>query len=330
MQLGLALPIGGLPLGMHDRLLRGISDAGFGGVWSAEGGGPDAFTPLAAAAAWSPSLRLGTAVVPVSTRGPGVLAQTAATLAELAPGRFTLGIGSSVPAHVSAINGMPFERPYARVRDTLRFLRAVLGGQAAAPSGTVPVAGFRLARPPEIPPRIIVGALRPGMLDLAFREGDGAITNVLAADDLPKIVSAIEAPSAGKELAVKVFVCPTADTAFARRQGRSFLTWILNQPPSRAFHAWLGRDAVLKAMHERWDAGDPGGAAAALPDEVVDELWIHGTPEECRARIERYLHPAVTTAVLYVAPVPEIHARPDGVLDLLRRLRPAQPARRDR
>jgi alkanesulfonate monooxygenase SsuD/methylene tetrahydromethanopterin reductase-like flavin-dependent oxidoreductase (luciferase family) len=222
---------------------------------------------------------------------------------------------------------VPFDRPYARVRDTLRFLRGVFRGEYVGGLETLRIDGFALRRPPETPPRLIVGALRPGMLNLAFREADGAITNILSAADVPKVAAAIDSPLAGKEFAVKIFVCPTADSAYARRQGRSFLGWIINQPPYRAFQEWLGRGERLKEVHERWDAADPSGAAAALPDDVVDELWIHGAPERCRELIEHYLHPQVTTAVLYVTPTPEIRNRPGAVLDVLRDLAPAQPVR---
>jgi len=327
VNLGIALPVAGLPLGAHRALIEELPDLGYTDVWTAEGGGTDAITPLAAAAAWSPSLRLGTGIVPVSTRGPAVLAQTAATLAELAPGRVTLGIGSSVPDHVTAINGIPFDRPYARVRDMLRFLRTVLHGGFAGPTETLPVSGFRLRRVPPVPPRVILGALRPGMVNLGLREGDGVITNILYPEDIRKVVRAIDAPLAGKEFAVKVFVCPTADSHYARDSGRAFLGWIINQPPYRAFHQWLGREDLLKAVSERWDAGDAGGAAAAVPEEVVDALWIHGSPDQCREQIERYLQPEVTTLVVYLAPTPEIRERPETLRPVLGALA-GQPARR--
>lgn len=321
--LGVALPLAGLGWSDHRDLIQALPELGYTDVWTAEGGGADAFTPLAAAAAWSPALRLGTGIVPVFTRGPAVLAQTAATLADLAPGRFILGLGSSVPAHVSAINGIPFDQPFQRVRDTLRFLRRALQGQIAPENlPTLPARGFALSRPPAIPPRLVLGALRPRMLNLAFAEGDGAISNILSAADVSAVASAIRAPMDGKELAVKIFVCPTGDAAYARARGRAFLGWILNQPPYRAFHEWLARGPLLAASHQQWDAGHPAEAAAALPDEVVDALWIHGTPQECRRQIARYLHPRVTTAVLFIGPTPEVVADPRILPGLLRQLAP--------
>src|SRR5215213_5303023 len=140
-----------------------------------------AHPPLALAAAWAPSLRGGVAIVPAFTRGPALLAQTAASMADAAPGRFALGIGASSPAIVERWNAIPFEHAFQRTRDVLRFLRRALTGEKVAERyDTFEVQGFRLGVVPEQPPPLLVAALRPGMLRLAGDEGDGAIVNWLS------------------------------------------------------------------------------------------------------------------------------------------------------
>src|ERR1700712_4553411 len=126
---GMTIPFDGIPLAEHAEVLRELADLGFTDVWSSEANGTDAFTPLALAAAWEPRLRLGTAIVPAYLRGPALLAQTVAAMAEAAPGRFLLGICTSSNVIVERWNGMRFEKPYQRVRDTIRFLRVALTGQ---------------------------------------------------------------------------------------------------------------------------------------------------------------------------------------------------------
>ncbi|MEV6406211.1 LLM class F420-dependent oxidoreductase [Streptomyces bobili] len=321
---GLTLPLPGLTIDRHRFLVERLADLGYTDVWSAEGGGTDAFTPLATVAAWSPSLRIATGIVPVQTRGPAVLAQTAATLAQLAPGRLLLGLGASVPAHVTDINGIPFDEPYKRTRDVLRFVtRALRGEHIAGDFDTFSITGYRLPHPPRDPVKVILGALRPGMLRLGFREGDGAITNLLFPEDVPKILDAVGPQPPGKELVVKVFVCPTEDTDYAHRATRPFLAWILNREPYRKFHEWLGHGDLLRESHERWADGDADGAQKALSDEVVEKLFISGSPEECREKILRYHRPGVTTIQLYVSLPPETFVSRARVLDTLARLGPA-------
>jgi hypothetical protein len=89
-------------------------------------------TPLALAAAWEPRLRLGTAIVPAYTRSPACFAQSVASLADAAPGRFAIGIGSSSNVIVERWNGVPFVEPYKKVRDVVRFLRDALSGEKIA------------------------------------------------------------------------------------------------------------------------------------------------------------------------------------------------------
>src|SRR5690606_40662561 len=100
----------------HREIVEGLSTLGYTDVWSSESNGTDGFTPLALASQWNPTVRLGPAVVPVYTRGPALLAQQAATLAGLAPGRFVLGIGTSSETIVPRWNGIPFDEPYQRPR----------------------------------------------------------------------------------------------------------------------------------------------------------------------------------------------------------------------
>ncbi|HEY1570193.1 MAG TPA: LLM class F420-dependent oxidoreductase [Pseudonocardiaceae bacterium] len=297
---GVTLPLTGVPLAEHRDLVKSLPDLGYTDVWTAETSGTDAFTPLALVAEWAPTLRLGTAIAPVYTRGPGLLAMTAATIAELAPGRFVLGIGTSSPVIVSDWNAGELAEPYARSRDTLRFLRAALAGEKVTETyPTFGVRRFKLERPPTPPPSIMLAALRPGMLRLAAQEADGAITNWLAPDDVPTVRGVI---GDGVELAARIFVCPTEDVAAARGLGRLLISSYLTVPVYAAFHDWLGRRDALAPMHAAWAAGDRKAANAAIPDEVVDDLIVHGSPAACRERVAEYVARGLDTPAIAVLP----------------------------
>jgi len=297
---GITVPFDDVPLAEHGDWYRRLDELGYTDVWTGEANGADGFTPLALAAVASHSLRLGTAVVPVYTRGPGLLAMQAATMAELAPGRFALGVGSSSDVIVERWNATPFLEPYKRVRDTVRFLRAALTGEKVdAEYETFAVRGFRLGRRIEQPPPIYVAALRPGMLRLAGREADGAILNWLSADDVSKVVPEV---GAGKAIVARIFVCPTDDADRARYVGRIGIAAYLHVAVYAAFHQWLGRGPLLDGMWTAWRAGDRKAALAAIPDEVVDALVVHGSAEECRAHVQRYVDNGVTIPVLAVLP----------------------------
>ncbi len=304
---GITVPFRGVPLAEHRSWYEELSELGYTDLWSSEADGTDAFTPLALAAAWAPDLRLGTAIVPAYTRGPALLAQSVAALAEAAPGRFVLGIGTSSEVIVERWNDLRFDKPYQRTRDVVAFLRRALRGERVDEElETFTVRGFRLGRPPAIVPPILVAALRPGMLRLAGRDGDGAIVNWLAADDVPRVVQEI---GADREVVARIFVCPSEDAEAVRYQARRLIAAYLTVPVYAAFHEWLGRADQLRGLWDAWAAGDRKAAAAAIPDEVVDALVIHGSPAEVRAEVGRYVTNGVTTPALAVLPLAGVDQR---------------------
>ena len=316
---GITIPFDAVPLGEHGRLARLLADLGYTDVWTSEVGGYDAFTPLVLAGTATPALRLGTAIVPVFTRGPATLAQSAASLCALAPGRVALGIGTSSDVIVDRWNGLAFERPYQRVRDSIRFLRAALAGEKVDEEyETFRVQGFRLEVPVEQPPPILVAALRPAMLRLAGREADGAILNWLSADDVRRVAPIV---GPGKEIVARVFVIPTGEGDEAREAARVAarrqIAAYLNVPVYAAFHAWLGRGDALRPMWDAWAAGDRRAATAAIPEQLVEELVVIGPVEECRAHIERYRDAGVATTAPKLLGV-----APEHLEDVLRGLAP--------
>jgi probable F420-dependent oxidoreductase len=311
---GITVPFGTLPLHEHKEWYEELVALGYTDIWSAEAGGHDGLVPLALAAAWTPSLRLGTAILPVYTRGAATLAEAAASMCQAAPGRFALGIGCSSPVIVEKWNAVAFDKPYQRVRDTIRFLRAALAGEkVTAEYETFAVSGFRLdVAVPEMPP-ILVGALRGGMLRLAGREGDGAITNWCSPADVPKIAAEV---GDHKEIVARIIVVPTTDFEHFRSIGRRMAAAYLTVPAYAAFQEWLGRGDAIRAMNDRWEAGDRAGALEQVPDAVIDELIVHGTPEECRRGVEEYAAAGVTTTA------PAIFGGADQLRDVIQALAP--------
>jgi probable F420-dependent oxidoreductase len=299
---GLTLPLTGVPLAAQRDLVASLPDLGYTDVWSAELNGIDGFTPLTLASQWAPQLRLGTAIVGIYTRAPVSLAVQGGTLAALAPGKFVLGIGTSSQVAVEQWNGIPFEKPYQRSRDMLRFLReALAGGKVSHTYETFSVDGFRLDPAPEVPPALALAALRPGMVRLAAAEAGIAITNWLAPKDVPQ-VRGVAGPDC--ELVARIFVCPTTDLNTARFIGRRMIAAYLTVPVYAAFHQWLGRAEIIEPMLTAWSSGDRKEALAAIPDELVDELVVHGPLEYCRERVAEYHATGLDTPVIAIAPTP--------------------------
>src|SRR2546423_14152398 len=123
---GMTIPFDGVPLSEHQEWYEELAALGYTDLWSSEANGTDAFTPLALASAWVPQMRLGCAIVPAYTRGPGLLAQSVAAMAEAAPGRVAFGLGTSSNVIVPNWNGLPFDEPDKKKRDIVRVLPPAL------------------------------------------------------------------------------------------------------------------------------------------------------------------------------------------------------------
>jgi len=299
---GMTVPLPGHLNTHRDRLVE-LADMGYTDIWSAESDGADGFTPLALAAAWEPRLRLGTAIIPAYTRSPACFAQSVASLADAAPGRFAIGIGSSSNVIVERWNGVPFVEPYKKVRDLVRFLNDALAGEKIAKKyDTFEVNGFKLGVRPEVKPSILVAALREGMLRLAGREADGAIINWLSPSDVTKVAGVVRDAAGGqdREIVARIFVCVSENAEVVRAAARFAIAAYLNVPVYAAFHEWLGRGPQLQGMWDAWKAGDRKAALAAIPDEVVDDLVVHGSAAQCRAKIDQYFANGVTTSSLAI------------------------------
>ena len=306
---GMTYPLQGVRLSDHRELLQQAEDLGYTDAWTAEVDFNDAFTPMAAFAAWTKNTRIGSAIGSIYTRTPTLLAQTAASLEDIAPGRIAFGIGTSSPAIVERWNGVKLEQPLRRMRETIAFMRQALSGEKTVMTvGPYDVKGFRLGRPVATPP-IFVAALREQMIRLGASLGDGIITNYISPGDTPKIATIAKdaAAKAGKDpdaidIACRIFVILTDDRQAAQMIGRFIVAGYLTTPFYYAFHEWLGRGEVLSPMMKAWQAGERQQAVGLVPEHVVDDIFVFGTPQACKEKIREYVHNGITTPVLQLIP----------------------------
>ena len=294
---GLTVPLTGLALPDNEEHFRRAEAAGYTDLWTGETNGPDGFTPLAAAATWTESPRLGTGVVGVFTRGPALLAQQAASLADLSGGRFALGIGASSDRIVEGWNGMPFSKPLTRMAETIDFLDAAFAGERTA-------TGFKLEQAPAEPPAIILAALRGKMLRLAVERAAGAFTNFLPLAGLPRVAEGIEGAPEGFELLCRFFCIP-GEREQVEPLARFMFASYITVPVYEAFFRWLGYGEQIDEMVQAWGAKDREAAIAAAPWELIEDTFIFGSPEEMRERLDAFVAGGITLPVLTPITTPD-------------------------
>jgi probable F420-dependent oxidoreductase len=287
---GLTLPLPGTSLADHGDLVRRAEALGYTDLWTGETAGPDGFTPLSLSAAWTERMRLGTGIVGVFQRGPALLAQEAAALADASRGRFVLGIGSSSDRIVEGWNGIPFEKPLSRVRETLDFLDVALRGERTA-------TGFKLETAPAHRIPIVLAALRGKMLELAVERAAGAFTNFLPLAGLPKVTAQLEGAPDDFELLCRFFCIP-GEREDVEPLARFMFSSYITVPVYTAFYRWLGYGEQIDPMVAAWEAGDRQAAAAAAPWEAIEDMFIFGTPEQMKERLAAFVEGGITLPIL--------------------------------
>jgi alkanesulfonate monooxygenase SsuD/methylene tetrahydromethanopterin reductase-like flavin-dependent oxidoreductase (luciferase family) len=233
-------------------------------------------------------MRLATGIVNPFTRGPVVLAQHAAALADLSRGRFLLGLGSSSNVIVERWNQVPFEKPLTKMREAVAALRPMLAGERGP-------GGFKLDTAPQYDVPIVVAALRGRMLGLAAEVADGAFTNLLPLSGLPQVVEAFGAPE--KEFVGRFFCIPQRE-----EEGMATAKFLFaaygTVPVYSEFYRWLGWGERVEPMIEAWNARDRARALELVPEDLVREIFIFGSPAQMRERLDEFAQGGVSTLVL--------------------------------
>lgn len=288
---------------------------GFDDLWFADTPGVDSLTTAASVAMLTDRVRIGTAIIPVFTRTPAVLAATAQVLHDVSNGRFVLGLGSSSQFMMENMNGVDFQKPLTRVKETAEVVRHILAGEKTAFEGeTLRSKGYSqpLADVPGAAPIYIAG-LRAKMLEMAAEVGDGVIINLFPRDALPKLLDHIRigAERGGKKLEDIEIVCRhqcavTDDRDAARNKLRTHFAPYYATPVYNKFLRWAGQEAAADAIAEGWAARDRAKTTGALHDELLDSITHVGSREKVQDDIRDLAAAGVTTHIIACV-VPEAY-----------------------
>lgn len=295
--------------------MRRAEAAGFEAVWQAESRlVREATVPMAAFAASTERITVGSGVVNTWTRNTGLLAATFVTLDDLAPGRVILGLGAWWDPLARKV-GITRRRPLQCMRETVEVCRQLFTLEEVTYSGEfVNLDGVRIdvvhgdTSPRNIP--IYIGATGPKMLELSGEIADGVVLNYMVSpkynnDAMERIASGAE--RAGRSVdeidRPQLVVCSLdKDRTAALDAARLLLTQYLGQQPHIMKASGVDPSLIeeINAIVD-WPATQEQieKAASLVPDEVVQLVSASGTPEECRAKVAEYMEHGATCPILY-------------------------------
>ncbi len=289
--------------------------AGFDAVWQAESRlVREATVPMAAFAAVTDHIKIGSGVVDCWSRNPARLAATFSTLDDLAPGRVILGIGAWWDPLAAKV-GISRAKPLSAMREIVTTVRGLLNNESVTFDGHhVHLDGVELdyvyqeRRPKDVP--IYIGATGMQMMELTGEIADGVVLNYLVAPDYNRQAMehlAIGAERAGRSIddidRPQLVVCSVhEDRATAIDMARLMVTQYLGQQPHimkasgvpQSLLDSVGEILTWPATHEQVVA-----ASKLVPDEIVQMITASGTPAEARARVDDYVRDGATCPILY-------------------------------
>jgi 5,10-methylenetetrahydromethanopterin reductase len=297
------------------ELVQYAEAKGFDAVWQADSRlVRDAVVPMAAFAATTERIRIGSGVIDCWTRNAARLASTFSTLDDLAPGRIICGLGAWWDPLASKV-GIDRSRPLKVMREVVEAMRGLLDNETVTMDGYhVQLDGVELdyvyqeRRPKDVP--IYIGATGMQMMELTGEIADGAVLNYLVSPSYN--VGALEAlgrgaAKAGRSLddidRPQLVVCSVDDDRQAALDGaRLLVTQYLGQQP----HIMKASGVPQELLDEigqvlTWPATHDEVVAASrlVPDEIVQMITASGTPDEVRAKVDEYVASGCTCPILY-------------------------------
>jgi F420-dependent oxidoreductase-like protein len=326
MKLGLMVGYSGARVGLDVAGVLEAERLGYDSVWTAEAWGSDAVSPLAWLGAKTSRIRLGTAVMQLPGRSPANTAMTAMTLDALSGGRHILGLGTSGPQVVEGWHGVPWDRPLTWMREYIAIVRQIFARQAPfefeGERYQIPYRGpgsQGLGKPlksilhgrADIP--IFAGSMAPKGQALAAELCDGVLLTCMN-PERPEVVErnlqeGLARRTDGRtraqlEVAPVVAVCVGDDLEACRAHYRPQLALYLGGMGAREKNFYkeyvmrAGFEAEADRVQELWCAGQKQEAMAAVPDAMIDALYLVGSKERIRDRFQVWKASGVSTLLV--------------------------------
>lgn len=316
MNVGLLLGYSGKKLELPMELIKQAEKTGFDSVWIAEAYGSDAVSVAAWILAQTEKIRVGTAIMQIPARTPANTAMTAMSLAQLSGGRFILGLGVSGPQVVEGWHGMPYGKPMTRQREYIQIIRQIMAreepvtfdgelyqlpfkGEGAVGLGK-PLKTI-LSADTSIP--IYTASFTPAGFRLSAELADGTLLAFASPDKLDIITDEVAKgfSKTGTDKSFKDFdiapfvnVCMGDDIEACREKSRHGLALYVGGMGSRNknfyndFAKKLGYEDAAVKIQDLYLAGDKMAAAAAVPEEFIDEVSLLGTRDQIQQQADKW------------------------------------------
>jgi F420-dependent oxidoreductase-like protein len=316
MKLGMLLRYSGEEGGPDTDLVLEAEKLGYEQVWQGESYGIDSVSPIAWTLARTSRIKAGTGIMQIPARTPACTAMTAMSLAAMSKGRFLLGLGPSGPQVVEGWHGVPYGKPLSRMKEYVAILRKIFAReeplQFESEHYQIPYRGAAatgLGKPlksimkPNSDISIYTAAIAPAGLRAAGEVADGVQPIFMSPEKADVIVKPVleGMAAAGRPQSLETFdITPFVKVAMGpdidkcRDLLRPEVALYVGGMGAREKNFYndyakrLGYEDAAVEIQDAFLGGRRKDAMAAIPDKMIDELFLVGPPDRIKGRIKEW------------------------------------------
>jgi len=277
-------------------------------VWIPETWGMENFSMLSMASRENSFSKIGSSIVNIYSRSPSLIAMGAATVDAISNKRLVLGLGTSSQPLVEDFHGDKFERPLKRMKEYVEIIRLILSGKTINYSGEIfSLKNFSLLiKPPRDSIPIYLAAVNQKMVELTWKIADGVIFYLRPKSEI-KLTLAKMQNQKKIDSTLQIITCVNDDSEKAMVRAKKTLAFYVSVGKIyREFLASNGFDNETKNIFEEYEKNGLQSNHELVPESMVSELCIAGTPDECKTQLLQFRETGIDLPIIQFNPTDNV------------------------
>ena len=277
-------------------------------IWIPETWGMENFSMLSMASKENSFAKIGSSIVNIYSRSPSLIAMGAATVDTISNKRLVLGLGTSSQPLVEDFHGDKFEKPLKRMKEYVEIIRLILTGKQINYSGEIfSLKDFSLLiKPPRNTIAIYLAAVNEKMVELTWKIADGVIFYLRPKSEIKSTLAKMQKQK-NIDTSLQIITCVNDDSEKAMTRAKKTLAFYISVGKIyREFLASNGFENETKNIFEEYKKTDLVNNYELVPESMVNELCIAGTPNECRNQLKQFRETGIDLPIIQFNPIDNV------------------------
>jgi len=277
-------------------------------IWIPETWGMENFSMLSMVSKENGFSKIGSSIINIYSRSPSLIAMGAATIDTLSNKRLVLGLGTSSQPLVEDFHGDKFEMPLRRMKEYVEIIRLIISGKPVNYSGEIfSLKNFSiLIKPPRNSIPIYLAAVNQKMVELTWKIADGVIFYLRPKDEIKLTLSRMQSEKK-IDTSLQIITCVNEDSEKAMTRAKKTLAFYVSVGKIyREFLASNGFESETKNIFQEYEKNGLQNNHELVPESMVNELCIAGTPDECRIQLKLFRETGINLPIIQFNPTDDV------------------------